>query len=132
MNNFIRCFSNNINNKYKYLGYTCIPYEVNSIPYIIVANFLKKVDLLVKPKFVPRTVMNLLTLFATNFSIVRIRNRFFYKIVKNLTKGIMITDIKTKWDDSDIRIYGHFSIEIHALIDKVEDDIRIYYSNLKK
>lgn len=124
-NLFFSCFFTK--NKYRYLGYTCIPYSKGSEEYKVILDFLKFVDKNIRPTYIPRFVLRLLHLFGNDNSIVRVRNRFLHKLHNKILKGVFITDIKTKWYDYDIRIYGYFPDFIQDEIDKVEDKIYEIY-----
>jgi hypothetical protein len=57
-----------------------------------------------KPKFCPRWFLRFLHLFGCDNSIVRVRNRFLHDLQRKLTKGTLIWDYKTKWENYDLRI----------------------------
>lgn len=109
--------------KYRYLGYVLNPYLKGTKQHAIIEDFIRYVDRIVKPCYLPRFILRLTHLFGNDNSIVRVRNRYIHNLHKKLTKGIMITDIKTKWDDYDIRIYGFFPDFIQDKISEVEDKI---------
>ena len=121
---FISCFRNDQYNKYKYLGYISNPYLKGTIEYDLVLDFVKFVDKIAKPKYIPRFVLRLIELFGNDNSIVRVRNWKLHKLSNKLLKNIRITDIKTKWHDHDLRIYGYFPEVISNELDELEQ--RIY------
>ena len=106
--------------KYSYLGYTYNPYEKGTKEYAIIQKFIIDVDKIARPKYCPKFILRLLQLFGNDNSIVRLRNRRFSEWLRKILKGIMITDLKTKWDEYDIRIYGYFPKEIDEKIEEIE------------
>lgn len=109
-------------NKYSYLGYICNPYFIYTDRYNRIEEFIEFVDKIAKPKFCPRFVLRLLHLYGNDNSVARLRNRSLSELRSKLVGGIMITDIKTKWDDYDIRIYGYFPYEIDEEIERIENE----------
>ena len=53
-------------------------------------------------------------------SIVRVRNRTLYNLKQRLTKGIQLTDYKTKWEYYDLRISVYGTDQIQNLADSIE------------
>jgi hypothetical protein len=111
----------NYSDKYRYLGYVYIPYKENDERFKIIKDLIIYIDKKAKPKFIPRFILRLLHLYGNDNSIVRLRNYKLHKLHFKLTKGLFITDIKTKWTENDIRIYGNFDNDINYRIMKIED-----------
>lgn len=104
--------------KYKYLG---------SVPWNAEGNIFKAMEPLVifmdykaKPKWCPRWVLRFLHLFGNDNSIVRVRNRSLSNLKRKLTKGIQLTDYKTKWYDYDLRISVYGTDQMQDLADAIE------------
>lgn len=104
--------------KYKYLG---------SVPYNELGDIFKAVEPLVifmdykaKPKWCPRWFLRFLHLFGSDNSIVRVRNWTLHNLEKRLTKGIRLTDYKTKWYDYDLRISVYGTNQMQDLSDAIE------------
>jgi hypothetical protein len=57
-----------------------------------------------KPKWCPRWFLRFLHVFGSDKSIVRVRNRKLHDLLRQLTKGIIFWDYKTKWNSYDLRI----------------------------
>ena len=72
-----------------------------------------------KPKWCPRWFLRFLEVFGDDKSIVRVRNRALHNLKRNLTKGIMMWDYKTKWHWYDLRI----SIAAPEYLQNLADDI---------
>jgi hypothetical protein len=53
-------------------------------------------------------------LWGTGNSVVRVKNKIWYRIRQKLTKGQVIMDIKDKY--ATLRIYGFFGDEIRTII----------------
>lgn len=116
-------FPKNFNEKYRYLGYTYIPYKEGSQQYNIVLEFYNRLDKKVRPGYCPKIFLRFLELFGNDNSIVRVRNWGLHNLFNKITKGYRVRDCKTKWSESDIRIYGSFDDELDDLIDIVEEKI---------
>lgn len=111
-------FPKNFQEKYQYLG---------SVPWSEYGRIFKAMEPLVifmdykaKPKWCPRWVLRFLHLFGSDNSIVRVRNRTLYNLEKRLTKGIQLTDYKTKWYDYDLRISISGTDQMIDLSDAIE------------
>jgi len=124
MEKFIKCFKKDFHNKYHYLGYLSIPFEIGSVPYNHIENFIVWLDEQVKPEYCPRWFLNLLHLYGNDNSIVRVKNWRLHKLHSRLTKHIMINDLKTKW--GTMRIYGSFTDEMNEEIKKVRELVNPY------
>jgi hypothetical protein len=88
--------------KYHYLG--SVPYEGTGYLFKAIYPLVLAMDYEAKPKWCPRWFLRFLHLFGSDNSIVRVRNRFLHDLSRKLTKGILIWDYKTKWNDYDLRI----------------------------
>ena len=88
--------------KYHYLG--AVPYRETGDVFKAVYPLVLAMDYEAKPKWCPRWFLRFLHLFGSDNSIVRVRNRFLHDLSRKLTKGILIWDYKTKWNDYDLRI----------------------------
>jgi hypothetical protein len=73
-----------------------------------------------KPKFCPRWFLRFLHVFGSDKSIVRVRNWTLHELLRKLTKGIMFTDWKTKWQDYDLRISISAPNHLQDLADDIE------------
>ena len=68
-------------------------------------------------------------MFGNDKSIVRVRNRRLHNLSRKLTKGIMMWDYKTKWENYDLRI----SISAPKYLQDLADDIEHgFYSRGKQ
>ena len=77
-------------------------------------------DYKAKPKWCPRWFLRFLQLFGNDNSIVRVRNRRLSNLKRKLTKGIQLTDYKTKWYDYDLRISVYGTDQMQDLADAIE------------
>jgi len=126
--------------KFRYLGYTylCVPEPWQPIVYELLVN----IDKVVKPKYVPRFLLNLLHFFAYGWTakkgpkwlpnfirycigwfrpygqVVGIRHRGAYKLHSKLINCV-ITDIKTKY--ASLRIYGYFPWYVQSMVEGASD-----------
>ena len=73
-----------------------------------------------KPKWCPRWFLRFLHLFGCDNSIVRVRNRRLHNLFRNLTKGILFWDYKTKWSSYDLRISISAPKHLQDLADDIE------------
>jgi hypothetical protein len=124
-------FSSNPNERYRYLGYVWIPYDQGTYGYNVVLDVIKLIDSKATRWWVPRFILRLTQLLGNDNSVIRVRNRTIHKLHRWLTRGYFITDLKTKWHDNDIRIYGYFDGEIDKAIRKAENLIYGHYKNKK-
>lgn len=110
------CFSSKREHKYHYLGITWNIFSKKNafLLYNLLEEFIREVDALVKPKYIPRWFLNLLHLYGNDNSIVRCRNQKISQLHRNLTGGVMIHDIKEKY--GTLRVYGSFTIEIEQKV----------------
>jgi hypothetical protein len=88
--------------KYHYLG--SVPYKDSGDLFKAIYPLILAMDYEAKPKFCPRWFLRFLHLFGCDNSIVRVRNRFLHDLQRKLTKGTLIWDYKTKWENYDLRI----------------------------
>lgn len=124
-------FPKTFNEEYSYLGYTYIPYKENSEPYNLVIDFFKEVEKKVRPKYCPKFFLRFLELFGNDNSVSRVRNWWLHNLFNKITRNYRIDDCKTKWCDSDIRIYGRFDKELYDKLYILEEKIDKYYKNEK-
>jgi hypothetical protein len=103
--------------KYQYLG--SIPYGDGDI-FKAMEPLVIFMDYKAKPKYCPRWFLRFLQLFGNDNSIVRVRNRRLSNLKRRLTKGIQLTDYKTKWYDYDLRISVYGTDQMQNLSDAIE------------
>lgn len=121
------CFFPDKYSYFIYLGYAHNIYPKKYFwkrEYEIIKDFLEYFDSKARPKWAPQWFMRLIELYGNNNSVYGVRSYFFHNLSKKILKGMRITDIKTKWHDWDVRIYGYFTEEIQQEIDRVERKIR--------
>ena len=104
--------------KYKYLG--SVPWNTEGAIFKAMEPLVIFMDYKAKPKYCPRWVLRFLYLFGSDNSIVRVRNRVLYNLKQYLTKGIQLTDYKTKWEHYDLRISVYGTDQIQNLADAIE------------
>ena len=117
-------FPKNFHEKYRYLG--SVPYGLDGNIYKAMQPLVVFMDSVAKPKYCPRWVLRFLHLFGSDNSIVRVRNRTLHNLEKRLTKGIQLTDYKTKWEWYDLRISVCGTQQMQNLADAIEHK---YYSD---
>ena len=110
----------NFEEKYGYLG--MVPYGDGDIAKAI-RPLILALDYEAKPKWCPRWFLRFLDVFGNDRSIVRVRNHKLHNLHRKLTRGIRITDYKTKWTWYDLRI----SISAPKYLQDLADDIEINY-----
>lgn len=111
----IDCFFPKKGEEYSYLGYAY--YTPKTFVGTILLDFFKEVDKVARPKWCPKFYLRLLKLFGNDNSVVRIRNYYLSSKYSKITKGIMITDMKWKYDS--FRIYGNFTEELDNISKEV-------------
>ena len=111
-------FPKTFHEKYSYLG--CIPWNEDGAMFKAIEPLIIFMDYKAKPKWCPRWVLRFLHLFGSDNSIVRVRNRTLYNLERRLTKGIQLTDYKTKWYDYDLRISVYGTSQMQDLADSIE------------
>jgi hypothetical protein len=104
--------------KYKYLG--SVPWREEGAVFKAMEPLVVFMDYKAKPKWCPRWVLRFLQLFGNDNSIVRVRNRRLSNLKRKLTKGIQLTDYKTKWYDYDLRISVYGTDQMQDLSDAIE------------
>lgn len=111
-------FPKNFNEKYHYLG--CVPWNEDADVFKAIEPLVIFMDYKAKPKWCPRWVLRFLHLFGSDNSIVRVRNRTLHNLERRLTKGIQLTDYKTKWNWYDLRISVYGTQQMQDLADAIE------------
>lgn len=104
--------------KYGYLG--SVPWNEEGAIFKAMEPLVIFMDYKAKPKWCPRWVLRFLHLFGSDNSIVRVRNRTLHNLEQRLTKGIQLTDYKTKWDWYDLRISVYGTDQMQNLSDAIE------------
>lgn len=104
--------------KHKYLG--SVPWNEEGAIFKAMEPLVIFMDYKAKPKWCPRWVLRFLQLFGNDNSIVRVRNRRLSNLKRKLTKGIQLTDYKTKWYDYDLRISVYGTDQMQDLADAIE------------
>jgi len=110
-------FPRDFEEKYSYIG--CVPYGKGDI-FKAMEPLVIFMDYKAKPKWCPRWFLRFLHLFGSDNSIVRVRNWTLYNLERRLTKGIQLTDYKTKWYDYDLRISIRGTDQMIDLSDAIE------------
>jgi len=105
--------------KYGYLG--MIPYDKDSDIGKAMFPLILAMDYEAKPKWCPRWFLRFLEVFGDDKSIVRVRNRRLHNLKRNLTRGIMMWDYKTKWQWYDLRISIHAPEHLQELASAIEN-----------
>ena len=103
---------------YSYLG--SVPYNEDGDYFKVIYPLVLAMDYEAKPKFCPRWFLRFLNVFGNDSSIVRVRNRRLSDLFIKLTKGIRLTDYKTKWTYYDLRIYISASKHLQDLANDIE------------
>jgi hypothetical protein len=114
--------------KYKYLG--SVPWNEDGDIFKAMEPLVIFMDHKAKPKWCPRWVLRFLHLFGSDNSIVRVRNRTLHNLERRLTKGIQLTDYKTKWDYYDLRISVSGTDQMQDLADAIEH--KVYSDGLRE
>jgi len=104
--------------KYMYLG--SVPWNAEGAIFKAMEPLVIFMDYKARPKWCPRWFLRLLQLFGNDNSIVRVRNRRLSNLKRMLTKGIQLTDYKTKWYDYDLRISVYGTDQMQDLSDAIE------------
>jgi hypothetical protein len=81
--------------KYQHLGYTQLGVFDSWKP--VIKETIIKLEKYIWPRWLPLFVKRWIHYWATENSVVRVKNRFWYNIENKLTKGFSIFDIKDKW-----------------------------------
>lgn len=112
-------FPMNFYEKYHYLG--SVPYNEKGALFKALYPLVLAMDYEAKPKWCPRWFLRFLHLFGSDNSIVRVRNFTLHNLEKKLTKGIMMMDWKTKWNDYDLRISIYAPEHLQELASAIEN-----------
>jgi hypothetical protein len=110
-------FPKDFEEEYSYLG--SVPYGNGDI-FKAMEPLVIFMDYKAKPKWCPRWFLRFLQLFGDDNSIVRVRNRTLSNLKRRLTKGVQLTDYKTKWYDYDLRISICGTDQMYDLSDAIE------------
>ena len=111
-------FPKNFQEKYSYLG--SIPWNEEGTIFKAMEPLIIFMDYKAKPKYCPRWFLRFLHLFGDDCSIVRVRNWTLSNLKRRLTKGLQLTDYKTKWYDYDLRISIRGTDQMIDLSDAIE------------
>ena len=111
-------FPKNFYEKYRYLG--SVPWNEEGAIFKAMEPLVIFMDYKAKPKWCPRWFLRFLHLFGNDNSIVRVRNRTLSNLKCRLTKGIQLTDYKTKWEWYDLRISICGTDQMYDLSDAIE------------
>jgi len=117
-------FPKDFQEKYSYLG--SVPWNNEGAIFKAMEPLVIFMDYKAKPKYCPRWFLRFLQLFGNDNSIVRVRNRRLSNLKRRLTKGIQLTDYKTKWEWYDLRISVYGTDQMQDLSDAIEHK---FYSN---
>jgi hypothetical protein len=104
--------------KYKYLG--SVPWKESGDIFKAMEPLVIFMDHKAKPWWCPRWFLRFLHLFGSDNSIVRVRNRALSNLLQRITKGYLIFDYKTKWQDYDLRISVYGNSQMQDLSDAIE------------
>lgn len=108
-------------NRWRYMGYAYNLFKEGTEGYEYIDAFFRYVDLKMRPWWCPKTVLRLLHLLGNDNSIIRVRWWWAHSLYRKITKGIFITDVKTKFDT--LRVYGYFTDEIDQAVEALEDKV---------
>lgn len=111
-------FPKDFYDKYSYLG--SIPYNEDGEYFKAIYPLVLAMDYEAKPRWCPRWFLRFLHLFGCDNSMVRVRNRRLHNLFRELTKGIMFWDYKTKWTSYDLRISIAAPKHLQDLADDIE------------
>lgn len=111
-------FPKSFHEKYRYLG--SVPWNEDGAMFKAMEPLVIFLDYKAKPRWCPRWVLRFLHLFGSDNSIVRVRNFALHNLERRLTKGIQLTDYKTKWYDYDLRISVYGTTQMMDLSDAIE------------
>jgi hypothetical protein len=121
-------FPKNFHERYRYLG--SVPWNEDGDIFKAMEPLVIFMDHKAKPKWCPRWVLRFLHLFGSDNSIVRVRNRTLSNLKRRLTKGIQLTDYKTKWEYYDLRISVYGTDQMQDLADAIE--YKVYSDGLRE
>ena len=103
------------------MGYGYNLFKEGTEGYEYIEAFFRYVDSKMRPWWCPKTLLRLLHLLGNDNSIVRVRWWWAHNLYRKITKGIFITDVKTKW--SELRVYGWFTDEIERAVQELEKKV---------
>ena len=109
-------FSDLHSKKYRHVGYSYA--SVPNSWKAIVQKAIEDIEKEMWPRWIPMFIKRKIHKLAMGNSVFYIKGRFWYSVRKMLTKGMIITDIKTKF--ADLRIYGNFNDKIYKIIEEAE------------
>jgi len=112
-------FPKNLAEKYRYLGRSV--WQTDGKYYEALYPLVISLDYNAKPVWCPRWFLRFLHLFGNDNSIVKVRNRRLSNLHRQLTKGIMFVDWKTKWEQYDLRISICAPHHLQQLADAIEE-----------
>lgn len=110
--------------EFVYLGYSYIPYHPieDKKYYDIIRGMQIEIDRKLRPFWIPKWVMRWLY-YLGHKTVFHVKRRWASNLLRKILKYNWITDIKTKWDITDIRIYGMFTDEIEKIVDDAVEKI---------
>jgi hypothetical protein len=111
-------FPKGFHEKYKYLG--SVPWKESGDIFKAMEPLVIFMDHKAKPWWCPRWFLRFLHLFGSDNSIVRVRNRVLSNLLQRITKGYLIFDYKTKWQNYDLRISVYGNRQMQDLSDAIE------------
>jgi len=111
-------FPRTFQEKYEYLG--SVPWNEEGDIFKVMEPLIIFMDYKARPWWCPRWFLRFLHLFGSDNSIVRVRNWTLHNLEQRLTKGLLITDYKTKWTHYDLRLYIHGTEQMNWLADAIE------------
>jgi hypothetical protein len=111
-------FPRTFQEKYEYLG--SVPWNEEGDIFKVMEPLVIFMDYKAKPWWCPRWFLRFLHLFGSDNSIVRVRNRTLHNLEQRITKGLLITDYKTKWTDYDLRLHIYGTEQMNWLSDAIE------------
>jgi len=111
-------FPKGFHEKYKYLG--SVPWKESGDIFKAMEPLVIFMDHKAKPWWCSRWFLRFLHLFGSDNSIVRVRNRVLSNLLQRITKGYLIFDYKTKWQNYDLRISVYGNRQMQDLSDAIE------------
>ena len=111
-------FPKTFQEKYQYLG--CVPWNDESDILKAMEPLVIFMDNKAKPWWCPRWFLRFLHVFGSDSSIIRVRNFKLHNLLQKITKGLLITDYKTKWYWYDLRIHIRGTEQMNWLSDAIE------------
>lgn len=105
-----------ISEKYRHIGYSYPGVPNGWKP--IVEKAIIEIEKVMWPRWIPLFLKRKIHYWATDNTVVKIKNRFWYYVRCKLTKNQIITDIKDKY--ATLRIYGFYEEKIESIIRKTD------------